>query len=210
MTTTDTLSARDHILDAAESLFASKGFGPSTIKEIGARAGLNPALLYYYFGSKEELYQAVLRRLGEGLVARGSAAFEAATPAEAIRSLVNAQLEFLRAHPNVPKLVVRELVDHDAHHAQAVILQIAAGLFQRLCGVIERGQREGSFRRDVEPRFAAVSIIAQVVYFTIARPAVGIFLGLGPRGIDDATADAFGVHAGAFAVRALSTSEPTV
>jgi AcrR family transcriptional regulator len=160
VTTTDTLSARDHILDAAESLFASKGFGPSTIKEIGARAGLNPALLYYYFGSKEELYQAVLRRLGERLVARGSAAFEAATPAEAIRSLVNAQLEFLRAHPNVPKLVVRELVDHDAHHAQAVILQIAAGLFQRLCGVIERGQREGSFRRDVEPRFAAVSIIA--------------------------------------------------
>jgi AcrR family transcriptional regulator len=201
-------NARDQILDAAEGLFARKGFDPTTIKEIGAAADQNPALLYYYFGNKEELYRAVLRRIVEGLVARGSAGLESArTPAEAIRTLVATQVEFLLTHPSAPKLFVREMIDHDARHAQAMILQVATGLFGRLCAVIEEGQRTGVFRPDVEARFAAVSCIAQVVYFMIARPAVGLFFGLGPGGVPDAMVRRFGGHAGEFAVQALLPRE---
>ena len=201
-------ASRDQILDAAERLFASKGFDSTTVKQIGAASGVNPALLYYYFAGKEELYKAVLARIVENLVTRGSAAFEEAmTPAESIRALVSAQVEFLLSQPNVPRLVVREMVDHQAKHAQEIILRLAAGVFQRLAGVIEAGQRSGVFRSDVEPRFAAVSTIAQVIYFIIARPAVSLFFGLGQSGIPDDTARAFGRHAGEFAVRALSSTE---
>ena len=203
-----TSSARDQILDAAEGLFARKGFDPTTIKEIGATAGQNPALLYYYFGSKEALYRAVLHRIVEGLVTRGSAGLDRArTPGEAIRTLVATQVEFLLTHPSAPKLFVREMIDHDARHAQAMILQVATGLFGRLCAVIEQGQRSGVFRSDVEARFAAVSCIAQVVYFMIARPAVGVFFGLGPDGVPDAMVRRFGSHAGDFAIQALSPRE---
>lgn len=201
--------ARDQILDSAESLFARQGFGPTTIKEIGADAGLNPALLYYYFGSKEELYKAVLQRLVMGLAVRGTEVIETtAAPADAIRALVGAQVEFLLGHPNMPKLFVREMIDHEAKQAEEVVLRLAAGLFHRLCGVIERGQRDGIFRADVEPRYAAVSTISQVVYFLIARPAIAIFFGLAPGGVSEDTARAFGLHAGDFAVRALSPVEP--
>lgn len=204
-------AAREEILDAGERLFARQGFGPTTIKEIGAEAGLNPALLYYYFGSKEALHKAVLHRMVSGLVTRGSGAIEAAAaPADAIRALVAAQVEFLLSHPHAPRLFMREMMDHDARHAEAVILQLAVGLFKRLCDVIERGQRDGLFRADVEPRFAAVSTISQAVYFTLARPAVAVFLGLGPAGVPDAAVREFGRHAGDFAVRALSPAEPTV
>jgi TetR/AcrR family transcriptional regulator len=200
-----TSSARDQILDAAEALFARKGFDPTTIKEIGTAAGQNPALLYYYFGNKEELYRAVLRRIVDGLIARGSAGLESArTPTDAIRALVTTQVEFLLSHPSAPKLFVREMIDHDARHAQAMILQMATGLFGRLCAVIEQGQRSGEFRTDVEARFAAVSCIAQVVYFMIARPAIGVFFGLGPDGVPDAMVRSFGSHAGEFAIQALS------
>ncbi len=65
------------------------------------------------------------------------------------------------------------------------------------------------FRTDVEPRFAAVSTISQVVYFTLARPAVGIFFGEGAAGITDSTVREFARHAGDFAVRALSPTEST-
>jgi len=204
-------ATRDQILDAAERLFARQGFDPTTIKEIGAEAGLNPALIYYYFGSKEELYRAALQRIVTGLATRGTAVIEsAAAPADAIRALVEAQVAFLLGNPNIPKLLVREMIDHQAKHAEEVVLRLAAGLFQRLCGVIERGQREGVFRADVEPRYAAVSTISQVVYFMIARPAIAIFFGLAPRGVPDDTARAFGRHAGEFAVRALSPVEQTV
>jgi TetR/AcrR family transcriptional regulator len=198
--------AQGQILEAAEELFARQGFDPTTIKQIGVKAGLNPALLYYYFENKEELFRAVLARMIQGLIERGGAVLDQeAEPADAIRALIGAQVEFFLGHPNA-RLFVRELIDHDARHAEAVILKVAAGLFQRLCDVIERGQRTGVFRRDVEPRFAAVSTIAQVVYFIIARPAVGIFFGSGPRGISDATVREFGRHAGEFAVRALSST----
>lgn len=202
------LTARDQILDAAERLFARQGFDPTTIKEIGAEAQLNPALLYYYFGSKEELYKAVLQRMVTELVATGGQVMEATpAPADAIRALVATQVEFMLARPEIPKLIVREMIDHDAHHAETVILQLAAGLFRRLCDLIERGQRAGVFRADLEPRFAAVSTISQVVYFITYRPAVGIFFGVGPEGVTPDTARAFARHAGDFAVRALSPVE---
>jgi len=203
-------STRESILDAAETLFARQGFGPTTIKEIGAEAGLNPALLYYYFGSKEELYRAALQRMVSGLAIRGTEAIEtAAAPADAIRALVQAQVEFLLRNPNIPKLFVREMIDHDAKKAEEVVLELAAGLFHRLCTVIERGQRDGIFRGELEPRYAAVSTISQVIYFMIARPAIAIFFGLAPGGVPDDTARAFGRHAGDFAVRALSPVEQT-
>ena len=206
----DAPSAREQILDAAEALFARKGLDATTIKDIGAAAGQNPALLYYYFGSKEELYRAVLQRVLSGMAARGGAAVDSApAPADAIRAVVAAQMEFVLGHPNAPRLLVREMIDHEARQAEAVLLQSAAALFERLCGVIAAGQRDGSFRPDLEPRFAAISTIAQVVYFTIARPAIGLFLRAGARGVPEATAKQFARHAGDFAVRALSTAETT-
>ena len=215
-------SAREQILDAAEGLFARKGLDSTTIKEIGTAANQNPALLYYYFGSKEELYRAVLQRVVSGMLTRGSAAFDAApAPADAIRALVAAQMEFVLSHPNAPRLLVREMIDHEARRAETLLLEMAATLFQRLCRVIEQGQRDGSFRKDVEPRYAAISTIAQVVYFIVARPAIGLLFGArgergergehgerGERGgsthgVSEATAKLFGRHAGEFAVAAL-------
>jgi AcrR family transcriptional regulator len=197
--------ARDSILDVAESLFASKGYDRTTIKQIGAGAGLNPALIYYYFAGKEDLYKAVLQRLFDTLLAQGLAVLDGVVPpADAIRRLLALQAEWLLARPNFYRLLVREMVDHDARHAQEVMLQMAAGPFQRLCRVIEQGQRSGAFRTDFEPRFAALSTIAQVVYFFIFRPAVGIFFGQGTAGVADQTARDFARHAGEFALSALS------
>ena len=196
---------REKILEVAESLFAKKGFDGTTIKQIGAGAGLNPALIYYYFAGKEDLYKAVLQRLVGTIVSQGGAVLDGTlAPVEAIRRLLALQAEWLLARPNLHRLLVREMVDHEARHAQEVMLQMAAGPFQRLCSVIEQGQRSGVFRTDLEPRFAALSSIAQVVYFFIFRPAVGVFFGQGSAGLSDQTARDFARHAGDFALSALS------
>ncbi|RMD83618.1 MAG: TetR/AcrR family transcriptional regulator [Candidatus Dadabacteria bacterium] len=52
----------DRILDAAEQLFAEKGFAGTAVRDIAARVGLNPASLYNHFPGKQELYEAVLDR----------------------------------------------------------------------------------------------------------------------------------------------------
>ena len=193
------------ILDAAERLFAAQGFPRTTVKQIGRAAGVNSALLYYYYGDKDRLYRAVLQRLVGGLVEKtGGRLAAVGTPAERLRGLLEAQAEVLAAHPNLPKLFLRELADHGADHAVEQVQLLAATTFRMLCELIREGQRDGSFRSDLDPRFAAVSVISQVAYFHLARPAVRILLGAAPDGPSPAQTRAFTRHAAEFALAAVS------
>jgi TetR/AcrR family transcriptional regulator len=198
-------SRRDQILDAAERLFAGQGFARTTIKQIGRAAGVNSALLYYYFADKDQLYREVLQRFVAGLVARtmsGSAG--GGPPDRRLRAFVEAQVQTLAEHPHAPRLLVREMIDYDAAHAVAQIQHLSVTGFRRLCDLIEEGQRAGIFRDDLDPRFAAISIIAQVGWFFVARPAVRILLRQGPDGPSADVVRAFGRHAADFAVAALT------
>lgn len=196
---------RDQILDSAETLFARQGFSATPIKEIAAEAGVNSALLYYYFEDKETLYKAMLSRLIEGLVSSLAARMQGVTdPAAAIRAFAAAQAEAILARPVLPRLLLRELLDHDAKHAhEQIAVAVGRGLLP-LAQVIEAGQRAGRFRSDADPRFAAISIIAQLMYFFVAKPAVAILLDVGNGPIPPETVRAFARHAGDFAVKALS------
>jgi len=199
------LPTRDLILDAAERLFAAQGFTTTTIKQIGRAAGVNSALLYYYFADKDRLYREVLQRFVSRLVARTMAGSEGRGDPEArLRAFVAAQAEALADNPDIPRLLVREMIDFDAAHAVEHIQRLAATSFRRLCGLIEEGQRAGLFRRDVDPRFAAISTISQVAYFFIARPAVRMLLAESPRRTPGDVAGAFARHAAEFAVAALA------
>jgi AcrR family transcriptional regulator len=196
-------ATRDALLDAAERLFARQGFASTTIKQIGGEAGVNSALLYYYFSDKEALYRAVLERLIGGLAAEGLRRVHGIDdPPAAIRALVEGQVEMLLARPHLPELMVRELVDHQAMHAHGAITRHLAGLFGAVCEIIRAGQRSGVFRAELEPRLAAISTISQVAYFFLARPAVGLLLG-GGGPLPDDTMREFGRHAAGFALAAL-------
>ena len=195
----------DTILDAAEELFARQGFAATSTKQIGAAAGVNPALIHYYFGSKEGLYRALLSRLFESIMARGAEQLAASPPPDvAVRALVGVQSETMVAHPSFPRLLARELVDHGMTHAGESITRLSETLFRRLCDLVRAGQEAGMFRRDMDPRFAALSVVSLVPYFHIARPVVGILLDSGPDGPDEEAMRAYGRHAAEFALAALA------
>ncbi len=196
--------SKETILDAAETLFATRGFTATTIKQIGTRAKVNPALLYYYFGDKQALYRAVLARLiGELAENLGGRLRDARTPEDAIHAVVAAQMEMLGAHPHLARIFVREMVEHRGENAADPISDSMAKVFARLCGIIEQGQRAGLFRKELDARFAAISVVSQVVYVHVARPAVGMLLGEGRKGVSEKTMKKFGAHAVEFALAAL-------
>ena len=197
--------SRALILDAAERLFAAEGFARTTIKRIGREAGVNSALLYYYFGDKDRLYREVLQRLVQTLVERTTGRLAAGgTPAARLRGLLEAQAGVLTDHPTLPKLLLRDLADHDAEHAVEQVQLLAATTFRRLCDLIREGQKDGSFRTDLDPRFAAVSVIAQIGYFHLARPAVRVLLAAPPDGPSPGQTRDFTRHAVQFALAALA------
>lgn len=203
------LLAPERILDAAEAGFARAGFAATSIKTIGHDAGLNPALLYYYFGDKEGLYHAVLRRRMEALGGMLGAALDPALPPEeAVAQVVRGYASFLRQHPALPRLMLREIIDHDAAHALAELRAGAGAMLRGIVSLVVRGQAQGVFRRDLDPVNIVVSMMGQVVYAFLAQPLIQGVLLEGRSRRSDAWLQQFGEHAVAFVLAALRPPAP--
>ena len=208
-TTQHGAAAHQAILDAAEDLFAAQGFDSTTIKAIGQRARVNPALLYYYFPDKAGLYQAVLSRIGMGLKEGATARLELArTVDEIIEAIVGAQTDLLVRHPRAATLMIREMIDHNAAHALPLVHELAVRLFRPVTEAVERGKATGAIRADLDSRFATISTLAQLVYFTLAQPVIRIFLEQGPSYPTADDIRAFGRHAAGFAVAGMRGPTP--
>ena len=191
------------LLDAAEALFARQGFAATTIKAIGAEAGVNPALLYYYYPDKGRLYHAVLeRRIGAFARRMATELPDGIPPLDAIQRILRGYAQVMQGAPQLPRLLARELADHEAEHALPLIREIAAGLFERICSLIRDGQRRGQIRRGLDPRFTAISLVSQMAWFFVARPAVSRLLGFEGT-VPPAQIERYVDHAIAFSLAAL-------
>ena len=203
-----TQATAEKILDSAERLFASRGFTATTIKMIAAESQQNSALIYYYYDSKATLYRHVLERVVGKIAAEASGRItEDSEPESVVAAVVESQVAVLTANPHLPILFARELIDWKAAHAEPAIRSLSTGLFERLRGAIETGQRNGTFSRTINSRFAAISVVAQVGYLVLASPVAGILLGRGPEGPTAEDVRAFGKHAAAFSLAALGAFE---
>lgn len=83
-------STRERILDAAEALFAERGFDGVSLRQITALAGVELALANYHFGPKQDLYVAVIRRRADAINAARLALFDALPPAPTLEQLIDA------------------------------------------------------------------------------------------------------------------------
>jgi AcrR family transcriptional regulator len=68
----DSAATRAALLSAAQELFAERGFERATVRDIAARAGVNQALLFRYFGTKDELFRASITDRGRRLLEEGA------------------------------------------------------------------------------------------------------------------------------------------
>ena len=205
MTSVAPATSRDAILDAAIRCFATKGFAATTIKDLASEAEVNSALLYYYFTDKQTLYRETLRHVAQRLSeSAGRRLDEDLPPDDVVRRFVQQQAEFLIANPHVPRLLLREMLEHTGRHAEQAIVSLIGGVFTTLCDVIRRGQDQGIFRADADPKYSAISTVSLVAYFVIARPVVGVALGDGLTGPTEERTREYGRHAAEFALAALA------
>jgi TetR/AcrR family transcriptional regulator len=157
------------ILEAAERIFAQAGLDGARTEAIAAAAGVNKAMLYYYFKSKAGLYGAVLEanarefhRLAEAVLAEHG-------PAGAIlQRYVSNHFDFIGARPYYPRLFQQLIMAGDRRIEQIVrahFVPLSAGLKK----LIERGIRAGEFR-SLDPRHTLISVIALTVFYFNAAP----------------------------------------
>ena len=163
-------ASRSAILAAATVEFAQKGLGGARVDEIAERAGLNKALLYHYFGSKDALFVAVLEATYEGI--RGAEAaldLEALPPREAMARLVDFTWNYYLEHPEFIHLVNSENLHRAEHLARSERLgELHHPLVERIREILTRGESTGEFRPGVDPVQLYITI-ASLGYFYLSN-----------------------------------------
>jgi len=161
------------ILDAAVRVFAQKGFHTSRVGDIAEEAGVAHGLLYHYFASKDEVLETIFRENWTVLVERLQAVTKAeGTAREHLRYAAAILLRTWLHQPDVVRVVVRDIARTPAveHRISEFVKPI-----QVIREIIERGQRDGELRDDLDPRIAAV-----VFYGGIDELLTGWVLGQNP------------------------------
>jgi AcrR family transcriptional regulator len=148
----DAARTRSEILDVATREFADNGYAGARVDEIAAKTRTTKRMIYYYFGSKEQLFVAVLER--EYARIRGlerNLDVEHLDPDEAVRQLAALTFDHHEAHPDFIRLVSIENIHRAEHIAGSKVLsELAHPALDTLTRILERGRETGRFRDDVD------------------------------------------------------------
>lgn len=149
----DPEGTRRRILLAAAEEFAAGGLFGARVDQIARRAETNERMLYYYFGSKEQLFTAVLEHALSALVeAERTLELDGVAPIEAMTRLAHFVWDYYRDHPELLRLINNENL-HEARYIKGSnrIRELISPIVTTLTVILERGQKAGLFRNDVEP-----------------------------------------------------------
>lgn len=140
------------ILETAELVFAEKGLYGSRVDEIAERAEVNKRMLYAHFGSKEQLYVAVLEevysrlaRWEDPLLSTRELDCE-----EAIHRIIRRSFEFLYRNPTFVKLVMWENLNEARYLEQSSVPNERGASLGLLRGSLRQGIEKGIFRSDID------------------------------------------------------------
>ena len=158
------------IIDVATREFAEKGLAGARIDVIAEAMRTSKRMIYYYFGSKEGLYIAVLeeayRRIRK---IEADLHTEGLPPEAALRKLVATTVEYQLANPDFIRLVTTENIHRGEYLAQSKVIQdLNVPAIHALREVYERGVRDGVFRAGLDPVDLHMSISA-LSFFNVAN-----------------------------------------
>lgn len=145
------IASRDKILDAAEGLFARRGFAGIGLREVAEVAGLGKSSLFHHFRSKAELYAAVVGRILDLFESRLTRALAAGgDPAARFDRWLDALLDTFAQHPTSARLLLRSLFEDDdltgasaeEQHADRTLKRMLADL----AALLREGMAAGRFR----------------------------------------------------------------
>ena len=168
---------RDRILVAAHAVFLRKGTAGSRTQEIADEAGVNKALVHYYFGTKAVLADAIFARALGTLVPRifGILADPYRSIEQKVPAIVKEQIDFHSAHPYLAGYMVAELHAHPERIARMMTAhgRVPLDVLRRQ---LQEGARAGKLRQIAPEQFVA-SMMGLLLFPFAIRPALCELLG---------------------------------
>ena len=174
--------SRASILQAAVREFAREGVAGARTDAIARSAGVNKALLYYYFKDKEALYDAVLDEVFSGVshAIRGALS-QPLPPPERLKAYVRAHFDYIAAHPPYHRIVNAEFLraGRESSRMGRVAQQYFRPVFSSLAALLKEGAESGDFQA-VNPIHFVPSMISVIAFYFTTAPIMKVLTGFDP------------------------------
>jgi AcrR family transcriptional regulator len=182
-TETDASDTETQILEAAHRVFLRRGTAGARTQEIADEAGVNKALLHYYFRTKERLAEAVFLRAARTLFPQMLEVLASARPLrEKIQRAVEVELDLLDQNPYLPGYIISEFqyrpeAFRDLLTNALPVEAVRRAVFEKIQAQLDAEAEAGRLRPARAEDFV-VSLMAQLVFPYAAAPVLDTILGL--------------------------------
>lgn len=172
-------ATRDNILRAALKVFARYGYDGGSIEKISKAAKSFDRMIYYYFGSKEGLFMEVIeetyRRMNE---AEAKLSLDVQQPLQALQDVIRFVVGYYRQHPEFVTLLNAENLHKGKHISKSLrARELSSPAIEVIRQVMESGQAQGVFRKDISARDVYLLIAATGYFYMSNRHTLSAFLG---------------------------------
>lgn len=173
-------NTEDKIVDAAKTVFIRKGMDGARMHEIANEAGINKALLHYYFRTKAKLFEKVFSLVFKDVFT----VLESATSnnldfEQFVENFITAYIKLLKRKPFIPQFVIHELNRNPEHIVEQI--QNSKMNKQQLFDLIERAVDEKVIS-PVQPVHLITSILSMCIFPFIGKPIITGLLLEGDKG----------------------------
>jgi AcrR family transcriptional regulator len=161
----DSLSTQEKIKEAARKVFLRKGFSATRTRDIAEEAGINLALLNYYFRSKQKLFDEVMKEKIQTLLKTIIPVLQDSSTSldEKIREIVSNYIKVLKQNNDLPIFVLNELRKNDT----SFISKLPVGKLILQTSFIQQLKQR---KKNVDPIHFMVSLLALIIFPFVAKP----------------------------------------
>ncbi|CAN5390758.1 hypothetical protein BH11BAC2_BH11BAC2_03440 [soil metagenome] len=171
-------STEKNILNAAREIFQQKGLAGARMQDIADRAGINKAMLHYYFRTKEKLFEVIFQEALEKFLPRLQIIFgEEGSLFEKIELFVGEYIDLLLDNPQIPMFVLNQISTDPETFFSNNFSGNRQIPFQMMMNVFEKEMEQGNIR-VVHPKHLIVNIMSLSVFPFVARPMLQRVMGV--------------------------------
>ena len=175
--TPPTRSVERDIFHAAEQVFHERGYDGSRMQEIADRAGINKAMLHYYFRSKDRLFEAVFTETLGRILPRVVEPLASDLPLGLkIRRFVETYIDQLQRHPKLPGFIINELNRHP-ERLRELALEHVAPVLPTVRHQIEDAVAQGRIK-SIKAEDLVANLVSLCVFPFLARPVLQAVMGM--------------------------------
>ncbi len=171
-------STEEKILAAAKKVFITKGMYGARMQDIADEAGINKALLHYYFRSKEKLFEVIFMEAAQKLFPKINSIFESDMPLfEKIETFTEEYITIISENPYLPLFVLNEINQDPETFLNKIWNKQKFPRPQKFLEQIEKEVKKGTIKR-ISPLHLLINLISMSVFPFVAKSMIQFTMGL--------------------------------